>query len=100
MKKLAIMFALVATTISFQANAFGTSNVSKTNKNTSSCGKTVSCKHADLILSDYAKFNVSGTMSEFLAAEVQDLKMSAGDMSDEEALSILVDFAHRTQDLY
>jgi len=100
MKKLAIMCALVTTTISFQASAFAGSNISESKDVSSSCGKTVSCKHSEQIIADAKNFNLSGSMSEFLATEVQELKESAGDMSDEEAVSILVDFAHRTTELY
>ena len=39
-------------------------------------------------------------MSELLAFKVAELKESAGDMSDEEAVSILAEFAEHTLELF
>jgi hypothetical protein len=39
-------------------------------------------------------------MSELLAFKVSELKETPGDISDDEAVEILADFAHRTLELY
>ena len=88
MKKLAIALALTASTLSFQANALE-----------APC-TTLGCKLSVQIIHDSEEYNVTGRMSEYLAAEVKELKLSAGEVSDEEAVGILVDFAHRTLELY
>lgn len=95
MKKLAIVLALTTSAISFQASAFGINHTSKA----SEC-KTVACKSSAQIIADADNYFAGQKMSDYLAYEVKELKLSAGDMSDEEAVSILLDFAHRTTELY
>lgn len=87
--------ALTTSAISFQANAFGVSAHSSVKE----C-KTVACKSSAQILVDAENYFSGQKMSEYLAYEVKELKLSAGDISDEDAVSILVDFAHRTTELY
>lgn len=111
MKKLAIALALTASTISFQANALevlaGTyisvSLGGTTVGGLTSSGKectVVLCKRSEQIVLDAQDYYATGKLSEFLATEVKELKQSAGEMSDDEAVDILVDFAHRTLELY
>ncbi|MEA9355879.1 hypothetical protein SHI21_06695 [Bacteriovorax sp. PP10] len=111
MKKLAIMCALMTTTISFQANALeaiagtyisaslGLSTIGGMTSSGKECQIMV-CKRSEQIVLDAQDYYASGKMSEFLATSVKELKETAGDISDDEAVDILVDFAHRTLELY
>lgn len=111
MKKLAVLLALTTSTISFQASALealATTYVSGSLGITTMGGMTSSgkecqvvvCKRSEQIILDAQDYYVSGKMSELLATEVKELKAGAGNISDDEAVDILVDFAHRTLELY
>lgn len=112
MKKLTVMCALMATTISFQANALealavtwvsGSGFITTAGVLTTSgkeCGTIMVCKRSEQIVLDAQDYYASGKMSEFLATAVSELKETAGDISDDEAVDVLVDFAHRTLELY
>lgn len=111
MKKIAIILAMATTTISFQANALeaiaatyisaslGASTVGGMTSSGKEC-QVVVCKRSEQIVLDAQDYYATGKMSEFLATEVQELKIGAGNISDDEAVDILVDFAQRTLILY
>lgn len=111
MKKLAIALALTASTLSFQANALealAVTYISASLGATTMGGMTSSgkecqiivCKSSVQIIADSQEYYSTGKLTEFLAAEVTELKQSAGEISNDEAVDILVDFAHRTLELY
>lgn len=111
MKKIAMILAMVTTTISFQANALEAlaatyisgSLAASTFGGMTSSGKECQimvCKSSIQIIEDAQAYYSTGKMTEFLAAEVRELKEGAGDISDDEAVDVLVDFAHRTLELY
>lgn len=111
MKKLAIILALTTSTISFQANAFealaatyisaslGASTIGGMTSSGKECQIMV-CKSSVQIIADAQDYYSTGKMSEYLASEVKELKLGAGNISDDEAVDVLVDFAHRTLELY
>lgn len=108
MKKLAVALAITASTISFQASALQVSGATSDStaltvlsSMTSSSGcETLACKSSVQIIEDAQEYYSTGKMSEYLAAEVRELKAGAGNISDDEAVDILVDFAHRSLELY
>lgn len=111
MKKLSIMLAMVLSVTSFSANALqvtgaiwltgsvGMSTVGGMTTSGKEC-EIVVCKLADQIVLDADVYFATGKMTELLASQVAELKQSAGEMSDQEAVEILADFAHRTLELY
>lgn len=110
MKKLSVMVAMALTVTSFSANAIqvtispiGTGIMSSAGLLTTSgeeCGTVTVCKLADQIVIDAQEYFASGIMSELLIVKVAELKETAGDISDEEAVGILAEFADRTLHLY
>lgn len=111
MKKLAIILALTTSAFSFQANALeaiaatyisaslGASTIGGMTSSGKEC-QVVACKSSVQIIEDAQVYYTTGKMTEYLAAEVRELKAGAGNISDDEAVDVLVDFAHRTLDLY
>lgn len=111
MKKFAIILALTTSAISFQASAleataalYVTASLGGTTMGgMTSSGKECQimvCKSSVQIIADAQDYYATGKMSEYLASEVKELKAGAGDISDDEAVDVLVDFAHRTLELY
>ena len=106
------MFAMALAITSFSANALqltgavwvtGSGFMSTAGVLTTSgkeCGTIMVCKLADQIAEDAEIYFASGVMTELLAFKVAEIKDSAGDMSDLEAVEILADFANRTLELY
>jgi hypothetical protein len=112
MKKLSIMLAMALSITSFSANALqvtgaiwltgsmGMTTMGVLTTSGKECGTIMVCKLADQIAVDADVYFATGKMTELLAYKVSELKESAGDMSDLEAVEILADFAHRTLELY
>lgn len=108
MKKLSMMLVMTLSVTAFSASAsqvtwttgagFISSNVFTTSAE--GCGTTTACKMADQIAADAQNYFATGKMSELLAYKVSELKETAGDISNDEAVEILADFAHRTLELY
>lgn len=112
MKKLSVMLAMALSITSFSANALqvtgalwltGSGFMTTAGVLTTSgkeCGTIMVCKLADQIAEDAQVYFASGKMSELLAYKVAELKETAGDISDEEAVGILAEFAEHTLELY
>lgn len=111
MKKIAMVFAAATSIMSFQASALevltagfisdAITRVIVSTRNTSGkeCVSTA-CKDSIQIVEDSQLYYSTGKMTEFLASEVKELKVGAGNISDDEAVDVLVDFANRSIVLY
>lgn len=112
MKKLSVMLAMALSITSFSANALqvtgaiwltgslGMTTMGGLTTSGKECGTIMVCKLADQIAADAQEYFATGVMSELLMVKVAELKETAGDISDEEAVEILADFADRTLNLY
>jgi hypothetical protein len=111
MRKIAMVFAVATSIMSFQVSALEVltagfisdaltrATVSTRDTSVNEC-VSMACKASIQIVEDSQLYYSTGKMTEFLVSEVKELKIGAGNISDDEAVDVLVDFAHRTLELF